>query len=50
MHLERINSVIAYTGNSQLCRQVQLLMYFNEFNYTDCRHCDVCITKRQEEF
>jgi len=48
--LERINSVIAYTDNDKLCRQVQLLMYFNEFNYADCGHCDVCISKRPKDF
>jgi ATP-dependent DNA helicase RecQ len=47
---ERINSVIAYTNNNELCRQVQLLMYFNEFNYNDCGHCDVCISKRPKDY
>lgn len=49
-YLERINSVIIYTNNDQLCRQVQLLMYFNEFNYSDCGHCDVCISKRPKDY
>lgn len=49
-YLERIESVIAYTNNDQLCRQVQLLMYFNEFNYSDCGHCDVCISKRPKDY
>lgn len=49
-YLERIQSVIDYTDNDKLCRQVQLLMYFNEINYTDCGHCDVCINKRQIDF
>lgn len=49
-YLERINSVIEYTNNDKLCRQVQLLMYFNEFNYSDCGHCDVCISNRPEDF
>lgn len=47
---ERIDSVITYTNNDQLCRQVQLLMYFNEFNYSDCGHCDVCISKRPKDY
>ena len=47
---DRINSVINYTNEEKLCRQVQLLMYFNEFNYTDCGHCDVCISKRPKEY
>jgi ATP-dependent DNA helicase RecQ len=49
-YLGRINSVIDYTNNDKLCRQVQLLIYFNEFNYADCGHCDVCITKRPKDF
>ncbi|MES2681056.1 MAG: ATP-dependent DNA helicase RecQ [Bacteroidota bacterium] len=49
-YLERINSVIDYTNNDKLCRQVQLLIYFNEFNYADCGHCDVCIAKRPKDF
>lgn len=47
---ERIESVISYTANDQLCRQVQLLMYFNEFNYSDCGHCDVCISGRPKDY
>ncbi len=49
-HLDRIESVIDYTDNTDLCRQVQLLMYFNEFNYSDCGHCDVCISKRPKDY
>lgn len=49
-YLEKINSVIDYTNNDKLCRQVQLLMYFNEFNYSDCGHCDVCISKRPKDY
>ena len=46
---ERIQSVIDYTENDKLCRQVQLLMYFNEIDYTNCGHCDVCINNRQKD-
>jgi ATP-dependent DNA helicase RecQ len=48
--LARIESVIAYTDNNGVCRQVQLLMYFNEHDYTDCGHCDVCISKRPKDY
>lgn len=47
---DRVKAVVDYTNNNQLCRQVQLLMYFNEFNYSDCGHCDVCIAKRPKDF
>ena len=46
---ERIQSVIDYTENDKLCRQVQLLMYFNEIDYSNCGHCDVCINNRQKD-
>lgn len=46
---ERIEAVINYTNNADVCRQVQLLIYFNEFNYADCGHCDVCIAKRPKD-
>ncbi|MBL7913061.1 MAG: RecQ family ATP-dependent DNA helicase [Bacteroidia bacterium] len=49
-YLERINAVIDYTKEDKVCRQVQLLMYFNEFNYNDCGHCDVCISKRPKDY
>ncbi len=49
-YLERINAVIDYTKEDKICRQVQLLMYFNEFNYSDCGHCDVCISKRPKDY
>ncbi len=48
--LERINSVIDYSNNSALCRQVQLLKYFNEFNYADCGYCDVCLSKKPKDY
>jgi ATP-dependent DNA helicase RecQ len=48
--LERLNAVIDFSNNNAVCRQVQLLMYFNEFNYSDCGHCDVCISKRPKNF
>jgi len=46
----RIDSVIAYTTNDHLCRQAQLLSYFNEQDFKDCRHCDVCISKRPKNY
>ena len=49
-YLERINAVIDYTKEDKVCRQVQLLIYFNEFNYSDCGHCDVCINKRPKDY
>jgi ATP-dependent DNA helicase RecQ len=44
-HMRRIRSVIAYTENGQLCRQLQLLSYFGEKEETPCGSCDVCLGK-----
>lgn len=49
-HLFRINSVIDYVNNSKICRQVQLLMYFNEFDTNDCGYCDVCLAQKPKNF
>lgn len=47
---ERIESVIKYVNNNDVCRQSQLLTYFNEFNNTDCGFCDVCLRKKPANF
>lgn len=49
-HLQRIESVIAYANNNMVCRQVQLLTYFNEFNNADCGYCDVCLNKKPKNY
>jgi len=49
-HLFRINSVIEYVNNSKICRQVQLLMYFNEYEYSDCGYCDVCLSQKPKNY
>ncbi|MGZ3901009.1 MAG: RecQ family ATP-dependent DNA helicase [Bacteroidia bacterium] len=50
LYLEKINAVIDYTNNDKVCRQVQLLMYFNEHNYSDCGYCDVCLSKKPKGY
>lgn len=49
-HLQRIKSVIHYVNESNICRQVQLLTYFNEFNNSDCGYCDVCLSKKPRNY
>jgi len=46
IYLQRITSVVDYIDNDKVCRQSQLLIYFNEFDYSDCGYCDVCINKK----
>jgi len=49
-HHKRIHAVINYVNNDKVCRQVQLLTYFNEFNNADCGYCDVCLSKKPKDF
>ncbi|MBK6521448.1 MAG: RecQ family ATP-dependent DNA helicase [Sphingobacteriaceae bacterium] len=49
-HHKRIHGVINYVNNDKVCRQVQLLTYFNEFNNADCGYCDVCLSKKPKDY
>jgi ATP-dependent DNA helicase RecQ len=43
--LTRINSVINYVTEQNICRSRLLLSYFNETDFKDCYYCDVCVEK-----
>jgi len=43
--LTRINSVINYVTEKNICRSRLLLAYFNETDFKDCHYCDVCVEK-----
>lgn len=43
--LTRINSVINYVTEKNICRSRLLLTYFNETDFKDCQYCDVCVEK-----
>ena len=45
---ERINSIINYAENNDICRSRQLLRYFGEERSVDCSQCDVCINHNME--
>lgn len=45
---ERINSIINYAENNDICRSRQLLRYFGEERSVDCDQCDVCINHNME--
>lgn len=47
--LDRINSVIDYVSETQICRNRLLLSYFNQKDNKDCHYCDVCIEKYKEQ-
>ena len=43
---KRINTVIGYATNDNVCRSRQLLRYFDEPRSTDCGQCDVCLAHK----
>ena len=46
--IERIESMVDYATNDQVCRSRQLLRYFGETRSHDCGHCDVCIAHHRD--
>lgn len=49
-YIQRINAMIKYATNDDICRSRQLLRYFGEERSSDCGQCDVCIAhKKQHE-
>lgn len=49
-YIQRIEAMIKYATNDDICRSRQLLRYFGEERSNDCGQCDVCIAhKKQHE-
>lgn len=48
-YVERIQAVIDYATNDNICRSRQLLRYFGETRSTDCMQCDVCRSYNDKE-
>jgi len=46
---QKMESIIAYTENSIICRTQQLLAYFGEENNYKCGKCDVCVERNKIE-
>lgn len=44
---KRINTVIGYATNDNVCRSRQLLRYFDEPRSTDCGQCDMCLAHKR---
>lgn len=44
---KRINTVIGYATNDNVCRSRQLLRYFDEPRSTGCGQCDVCLAHKR---
>lgn len=45
---ERLDAMLDYIGNSEICRTQALVQYFGEKNTSACGICDVCIEKRKK--
>ncbi|HIZ69673.1 MAG TPA: RecQ family ATP-dependent DNA helicase [Candidatus Prevotella avicola] len=43
-YIKRIQAMLDYANNDHVCRSRQLLDYFGEECWKDCRQCDVCVT------
>lgn len=43
---KRIEAIIEYASNNNVCRSRQLLRYFGETKSHDCNVCDVCVSSR----
>lgn len=46
--VKRVEAMMAYAGNDNVCRSQQLLRYFGEDDAGECGHCDVCLKDRHE--
>lgn len=43
-YIKRIQAMLDYANNDHVCRSRQLLDYFGEECWQDCRQCDICVT------
>lgn len=46
--VKRVEAMMAYAGNDNVCRSQQLLRYFGEDDAGECGHCDVCLKDKHE--
>ena len=46
---ERIEAVITYCYNDEICREKYLVEYFGEDSPQPCGHCDTCIERRKRD-
>ncbi|SDG40392.1 RecQ family ATP-dependent DNA helicase [Chitinophaga filiformis] len=48
VYKERLDAMLGYIGNKEVCRTQALVQYFGEKNTTACGICDVCIEKKKK--
>jgi ATP-dependent DNA helicase RecQ len=44
---KRVEAMLNYATDNQVCRSRQLLMYFGQKDSGNCGHCDVCLSKNE---
>jgi len=45
---QKKDAILNYITNDSVCRNIQLLQYFKETNYTECGICNVCLSKKND--
>ena len=46
---KRIDAIISYASNNQICRSRQLLNYLGQVNIPACHSCDVCLEQETDQ-
>jgi ATP-dependent DNA helicase RecQ len=49
LHLSKMQSMIAYTTQSNQCRMQVIQEYFDEVSSQNCGLCDICISRKKKE-
>lgn len=44
---KRIQAIMTYASDNQICRSKQLLVYFGQENVRNCGQCDVCLSRNE---
>lgn len=44
---KRIQAIMTYASDNQICRSKQLLVYFGQENVKNCGQCDICLSKNE---
>ncbi|MBL4604149.1 MAG: RecQ family zinc-binding domain-containing protein, partial [Flavobacteriaceae bacterium] len=47
--LKKVESLIEFIRNNHVCRNIQILHYFDESSTEACGICDVCLSKKRKK-
>ncbi len=45
---QKVSDIIEFIQNNRVCRNVQILSYFNEQKFVKCGICDVCLSEKKK--